>query len=219
MPRNQPNANIADPSFGDPTAARRVSHLADRGLFLKKFLDKGTTISAAVPSSRALVKGVLKPIDFSKPSTIIELGAGTGAVTEEILERLRPHHRFAAVENDHDFCEVLRRRFPEVNILETDATRIREPLAHIGLHKVDYVVSGLPTPNLPRKAAARMWQWLRQSLAPDGLFLQITVAPLIYRGFYERLFESVEYRMVWWNIPPGGVYVCKRPRATLTERD
>ena len=156
MPRNQPNANVADPTYGDPAAARRMPHLSDRGLFLKKFLDKGTGISAAVPSSRALSRGVIKPIDFSKPSTIVELGAGTGAVTAEIIERLQPHHRFAAVENDHDFCEVLRRRFPEVNILETDATRIREPLAHLGLHKIDYVVSGLPTPNLPRRAIVRI---------------------------------------------------------------
>jgi len=219
VPRNQQNANVADPAYGDPTTSRRLPHLSDRGLFLKKFLDKGTTISAAVPSSRALCRGVIKPIDFSKPSTIVELGAGTGAVTAEIIERLRPHHRFAAVENDHEFCEVLRRRFPEVNILETDATRIREPLAHLGLHKVDYVVSGLPTPNLPRRAMVRLWQWMQQSLAPDGMFLQITVAPLIFRGFYERLFETVNYRMVWWNIPPGGVYICRRPRATLFERD
>ena len=80
MPRNQPNANVADPAYGDPTAARRMSHLSDRGLFLKKFLDKGTTISAAVPSSRALARGVLKPIDFSRPSTIVELGAGTAGL-------------------------------------------------------------------------------------------------------------------------------------------
>jgi phospholipid N-methyltransferase len=44
------------------------------------------------------------------------------------------------------------------------------------------------------------------------MFVQITVAPLVYRGFYDRLFESVRYRMVWRNVPPGGVYYCSRPR-------
>ena len=218
MPRNQSNAKVADPVFGDPTVARRMPRLADRGLFLKKFLEKGTGISAAVPSSKALCRAVIRPIDFSKPSTIVELGAGTGPVTEEILERLRPHHRFAAVEFDPDFCDVMRRRFPEVNVIEGDASRVREPLAALGIHKVDYVVSGLPTPNLPRRASARLWSWLREALNPGGAFLQITVAPLLYRPFYDRLFENVEYRMVWWNMPPGGVYICRNPRERIGSR-
>ena len=87
-----------------------------------------------------------------------------------------------------------------------------------GIHKVDYVVSGLPTPNLPRRASARLWSWLREALNPGGAFLQITVAPLLYRPFYDRLFENVEYRMVWWNMPPGGVYICRNPRASIGSR-
>jgi phosphatidylethanolamine/phosphatidyl-N-methylethanolamine N-methyltransferase len=209
---------VAEPVFGDPTLARRAPLLSDRALFLKKFLAKGKTISSAVPSSRALVSGVLRNVDFSHPSTIVELGAGVGPVTEQILERIQPHHRFAAVENDHEFCEVLRRRFPEATVLETDASRVSEPLANIGIHKVDYVISGLPTPNLPRRSTIKLMRWLRESLAPNGLFIQITVAPLLYRGFYDRLFKEVEYRMVWWNVPPGGVYCCSAPRRIKSSR-
>src|SRR6185369_10439499 len=119
VPRNQSNVNAVEPTFGDPTVAQRARFLSDRPLFFKKFLAKGTAISSAVPSSRALVSGVLRNVDFAPPSTIVELGAGVGPVTEQILERLQPHHRFVAVENDHDFCEVLRRRFPDASVLET----------------------------------------------------------------------------------------------------
>jgi phosphatidylethanolamine/phosphatidyl-N-methylethanolamine N-methyltransferase len=162
-----------------------------------------------------MVARVLDYVDFSRPATIVELGAGTGPVTEQIVELLRPHHRFVAVENDPDFCEVLRRRFPDTTLLQMDATRIAEPLAGLGIHKVDYVISGLPTPNLPRRAMVRLWRWLRKSLAPNGCFIQITVAPMLYRSFYNRLFDTVRYRMVWLNVPPGGVYRCGRPRARL----
>jgi hypothetical protein len=35
---------------------------------------------------------------------------------------------------------------------------------------------------------------------------------VIYTGFYRRLFEQLEFRMVWLNAPPGGVYRCAHPR-------
>ncbi len=198
----------------DATALpQRAERLADRGLFFKKFLLKGRGISAPMPSGRALVAGLLREVDFTRPATIIELGAGTGPVTEAVLERIRPHHRFLAVENDPDFCAVLRRRFPELTLLETDATRIAAPLQGMGVRQVDVVISGLPTPNLPHRAKLRLLRWLRSALAPDGLFVQLTIVPLLYRRFYQRLFESVEHRTIWFNLPPGGVYVCRRPRA------
>lgn len=208
----QRNAEVAAAPRTETAFTQRAERLADRGLFLKKFLAKGRGISAATPSSRALVAGMLREVDFSRPATIIELGAGTGPVTEALLDRIRPHHRFVAVENDPDFCTVLRRRFPELTLLEADATRITAPLQGMGVRQVDVVISGLPTPNLPHRAKLRLLRWLRTCLAPDGVFVQLTIVPLFYRGFYERLFESVEHRIVWLNLPPGGVYVCRRPR-------
>ena len=212
MPTNASQTDVADRIVAETPLETPLTRIADRALFLRKFLAKGRVISSAVPSSRALVNGVLRAVDFSRPCTILELGAGTGPITDEVLTRLRPHQRFVAVENDGDFCDVLRRRFPQLTLLECDATRLAGPLAAQGIHRVDYVLSGLPTPSLPRRGAVRLWRWLRESLAPNGRFIQITVAPLVFRGFYDRLFEQVEYQMVWANVPPGGVYVCSRPR-------
>jgi len=213
--RHQSQAHVAEAALDQSLIRQRKARPADFGLFLPKFLAKGRTISSAVPSSRSLVEGVLKLVDFGRPSTIVELGAGTGPVTEQIVERLGPQHRFGAGENDADFCAILRRRFPETALLEMDATLVAEPLARMGIHKVDYVLSGLPTPSLPRRSQINLWRWLRSALGPNGLFIQITVAPLFFKPFYDRLFERVEYRMVWRNVPPGGVYYCSRPRQVL----
>jgi phospholipid N-methyltransferase len=209
------NANVAEPALVESTLASRAARLSDVSLFFSKFVAKGRTISSAVPSSRAMVAGVLDHVDFSRPGTIVELGAGTGPVTEQIVEQLRPHHRFVAVENDADFCDVLRRRFPETTLLQTDASRVADPLSKLGIHKVDYVISGLPTPNLPARAKVRLWRWLFESLSPNGVFIQITVVPMIYRGFYQRIFRDVDYNMIWLNVPPGGVYRCSSPRRHL----
>lgn len=162
---------------------------------------------------------MLSYIDFDRPGTIVEIGAGTGAVTEHIVDRLRPHHRFVAVDNDPDFVNVLRRRFPDQTVLLADASRLAEPLSHFGITHVRYVISCIPTPALPRRAILRLTRWVAQALAPDGLYVQLTLAPLIYRRFYRRMFERVAYAMVWKNVPPGGVYVCGSPRGTMSRRD
>lgn len=217
MTRNTSDAGAVETAMADPTITPDKACIADLVLFFQKFLSKGLTISSAVPSSPSMVATILKHIDFDRPGTIVELGAGTGPITVEILERLRPHHRFVMVENDPDFCEILRRRFPNTPLIQADASNLAEPLARMGIKKVDYVVSGLPTPNMPTRSAIRLWQWLQEALTPSGLFIQITNAPLLYRKFYRRLFESAEHQMVLLNIPPGGVYRCARPRPHLSK--
>ncbi len=206
---------VAEQTLAKTAAESGKAKASDFSLFFRKFLDKGRGISSAVPSSRSMVEGVLSPIDFDRPATIIELGAGTGPITEMVNGLLRPHHRFVAVENDADFCRILERRFPDTPLIQADASRVAEPLRKLGIEKVDYVLSGLPSPNLPARAQVRLWRWLHQALNPGGLFIQITVAPLVYRGFYKRLFESVDYSMIWMNVPPGGVYYCSKPRRHL----
>lgn len=208
-------SRVAEQVLADSTAGSRKAQASDFSLFFRKFIHQGRGISSAVPSSRSMVDGVLAQIDFDRPATIVELGAGTGPITDVLNGLLRSHHRFVAVERDPDFCRVLRRRFPDTPLIEADASRVAEPLRKLGIEKVDYVLSGLPTPNLPPRTLVRLWRWLQRSLAPDGLFIQITVAPMLYRAFYQRLFESVDYSMVWMNVPPGGVYSCSTPRQHL----
>lgn len=210
MSRHPSTVEATESDISQPSAA------GDYAIFLRKFLEKGRTISSAVPSSRTMALKMLEEIDFSRPGVILELGAGTGAVTERIVERLRPHHRFVAVENDPDFVEILRRRFPTQMILQADATRLTEPLASFGVHRVKYVVSCLPTPALSKRGIVRLARWAGRSMDGDGAFLQLTVVPLLYRRFYRRLFAQVNFRMVWRNIPPGGVYCCRGPRVRVS---
>ncbi len=215
MAGDSSDSSVAEQVLASSATAAGKAQASDFSLFFRKFLHKGRGISSAVPSSRSMVESVLSRIDFDRPATIVELGAGTGPITDVVNGLLRPHHRFVAIEQDADFCEILRRRFPETPLIQADASCVGEPLRKLGIEKVDYVLSGLPTPNLPPRAQVRLWRWLQEALTPDGLFIQITVAPLVYRGFYHRLFEDVQYKMVWMNVPPGGVYWCSAPRKHL----
>src|SRR4051794_4595277 len=50
----------------------------------------------------------------SQGRRILEVGPGTGAVTVQIIDGMRPDDRFVMVERNEQFVEHLKRRFPEL---------------------------------------------------------------------------------------------------------
>ena len=60
---------------------------------------------------------------------MIELGPGTGPITEALVEHGVNPSRLVLVEFNPTFCQLLRQRFPEATVVQADAYRLRESLA------------------------------------------------------------------------------------------
>ena len=191
---------------------RQNSQIKSNLLFLRKFLRHGTKIASVWPSSRALARATIKEVDWEKAKVIVELGAGTGAITEEAVVRLRPHTKFLAIERDADFVGILQKRFSDlanVEIIHADVRDIDAILRERGVTKVDYFLSGLPTPSLPPAVRRRMFAGVRKYMSPHGVYSNITEIPLLHRRHYKGWFADVEFQFVPVNVPPGGVYHCR----------
>lgn len=181
---------------------------------VRKFLKHGTTIASFSPSSRFLSRAVVHGIDFDSAKVVVELGAGTGPITHELMKRVNPNTRCVIVEQDPDFCARLRQKFPAADIVEGDAARIDEILHRRGIHQVDHVLSGLPLPSFPAALRDAIIASSTKWLSPLGTFRQLTNMPWIYRGMYREYFHAVSFKLVPLNLPPGGVYVCSGFRGT-----
>jgi phosphatidylethanolamine/phosphatidyl-N-methylethanolamine N-methyltransferase len=186
-------------------------------LFLQKFFRHGTRIASVWPSSRFMARASIRHANFSSARCVVELGAGTGPITSEIVKRLNGQTRFLALERDPDFVEVLTNRFPaspRVQILQADVGYLDAILHDNGIapHGVDCFVSGLGTPSLPEAVRKAMFSAVRKYLRPDGFFSNITEFPLYYLNFYKSVFEHVSFQFVALNMPPGGVYHCRNMR-------
>lgn len=182
--------------------------MTHRLLFLRKFLAHRTRIGAVWPSSRwvarAMTAGLL-PGD-----RVVELGAGTGAVTAEIW--LHAPGRVLAIERDPDFCELLGRRFPSLEVVRGDAVELARILAARGLPRADHILCGLPLPWVPAPERWRLLDAARRALVPGGTFRQLTYMPWLHARWYRQYFGRVRCRLVIANLPPCGVYVCETPR-------
>jgi phospholipid N-methyltransferase len=190
---------------------RPKSSKPDWLLMLGKFFRHGKTIASFVPSSRFLSKKLIKGIDWDKSQCIVELGAGTGPVTRQLVRRAKPHTKLVVIEQDPDFCRRLRDKFPNrpnLEIVEGDACKLDKILADRGIKACDHVLSGLPLPSFPAPLREAIMAASHKVLPPHGEFRQLTNMPWIYFRMYKNYFNNVRFSLVPLNLPPAGVYFC-----------
>lgn len=201
-----------------PTPPAGAPRGPDWWLMMRAFLQQGRKIASFAPSSRFMARKVIDGINWDTARCVVELGAGTGPITAETVKRLKPHTRLVVIELDPTLCSRLKARFPNypnVEVIQGDATKFDQLLAERGITKVDHVLSGLPLPSFPEELRNAVLQTSARTLSESGTFRQLTVMPLIYYKLYCRYFDDVRFRFVPWNLPPGGVYVCRgfRPKS------
>jgi phospholipid N-methyltransferase len=183
--------------------------MSDLWLVLRKFLTNAKTVATVAPSSRTLSRATLRGIDWANTKAVVELGAGTGPITAELVKAAPPHVLVVVNEFLSDFCAALRQKFPGLDVAEGDARRLADALAGRGISQVDYVLSGLPLTHFAPADRDAVIDQCGRLLGPTGEFRQLTTAPWLYRRLYRRYFREVSFRLVVWNLPPGGVYYCR----------
>jgi phospholipid N-methyltransferase len=196
-----------------PISQDKLSPRPGRGpdwwLMLRKFVSHGTAIASFSPSSRFLARSMLRGIDWPKARCVVELGAGTGPITKELVRAAGPETRLVIVERDPDFCRLLRDKFPLLDIVEGDACRLDAILAERGIANADHIISGLPLPSFPPQLRDSIIQMSARVLGPQGEFRQVTNMPWVYQKLYRTYFRDVSFKLVPLNLPPGGVYFCR----------
>ena len=99
------------------------------------WLEKPLTVGAVAPSGKALARIMAGYIDPAAESPVVELGPGTGPVTEALVERGIDPARLILVEFDPQFCALLRERYPAATVVQGDAYSLRQTLAEVCAHK------------------------------------------------------------------------------------
>jgi phosphatidylethanolamine/phosphatidyl-N-methylethanolamine N-methyltransferase len=192
----------------------------DAGMFFARFLRHPWRVGAVVPSSAALAARAVAPLPGTGEPIVVELGAGTGAFTAAIEERLAGRGYHLAIEVDAAFAAVLRRRHPRVDVVVADAARLPQLLALRGLAGADVVVSGLPWVAFGPARGVRTLAAVVSTMTPQAAlttfaYVHARWAPPARRLHAElaRTFEELVLgRTVWANLPPAFVYHARRPR-------
>ncbi|MBL8662159.1 MAG: methyltransferase domain-containing protein [Candidatus Odyssella sp.] len=190
----------------------RTSHggPADVLRFLRSFVTAPMRTGAQWPSGKALSRAMAAPVDLAVPGPIVELGPGTGVVTEALLARGVPPERLTMIEFSPQFAKLLSQRYPNVRLVQGDAYALAEHVRKLGLAPPAAVVSSLPLLTQPPAKRLELLRTALRIMNPEGVFVQFTYfrdSPIPVEG--TGIDTSVSPR-IWMNIWPALVYSYRR---------
>ena len=180
-------------------------------LFFRRWLQNPLQMGSIVPSSPILGKLIAKHIEKGSEAAVLELGAGTGAVTHSLIRSGIAPRRIVLVEIVPEMAEHLELTFPETKVLQSDAFNLpADKLNHIAAD-IGTVICGIPLVLLPEKKQRQFIDQV-EAVAPGKGFLLYTyciTSPLPYRTL-----KLEAERLAWTplNFPPASVWHY-RPRA------
>ncbi|MHB8580837.1 MAG: class I SAM-dependent methyltransferase [Ignavibacteriaceae bacterium] len=189
--------------------------------FLNQSVRHFKEIGSIAPDSSTCINSLVNSIPFDSAELILEYGAGSGAVTGEILKRKVPESTFISFEKNQSFYNLLQKNVKGKNvfIVNEDVFNSRNILLlRFGLQggSVDCIISTLPWSSL------KFEELLRKEVLPllkeGGIFIQYMHTLSILKGIMlrpilKKYFNQINLKFVFFNIPPALVYTCQGPCA------
>ncbi len=203
-------------------------------LFFKQFLKLRNEIGAFFPSSEIIGKKITKYInhEIKKPIRVLEVGPGTGSITEFIIKKMDKDDELILVEMNSDFCALLTRKSiewkkkghsPKITIKEMSIFDFQDT------QKFDFIICALPINNFPVEFVENLMNLFSKLISLDGIFSYYeykffrtwgkTIAPLksirtrmkeLSHFFDSRLFRNkLSTDHVWKNLPPADIHHLK----------
>ncbi|REK17987.1 MAG: methyltransferase domain-containing protein [Planctomycetota bacterium] len=211
--------------------------LRNHRLFWRQFRQEFQTTGAIAPSGRYLGRALARFVGASDGAQrVLEVGPGTGAVTEQIVRRLGPHDDFDLVELNEAFVRRLEERFASEPRFSAVAARTR--VLHERLESLpaevpyDVIVSGLPLNNFAVSEVEQIMQTFARLLRPGGVlsffqYVAVRRAKSLVsnsaerdrlRGIARALDEvlhphEIQRDCVLPNLPPAWVHHVRLPGA------
>jgi phosphatidylethanolamine/phosphatidyl-N-methylethanolamine N-methyltransferase len=214
------------PTHNSSPTTGSLTRLAYR-LFLRESFRKIRVTASVLPSSRFLTTAMLDQVDFRTARNLVELGAGTGVITQEILRRMTPDSRLFALEINRNFVRHLRASCKDsrLKVLHVDASDLLNQLAAYSVGAIDVVISSLGLTGMSSEHRTRIVKQAEACLAPAGIMTQFQYVPSLalvpdlpnrqLRRFQEgeflrKYFPIVSVKPVFLNLPPALVFTCRK---------
>lgn len=142
-------------------------------LFWREFRRTFHSTGAVLPSGRPLCRALARfTAGDGRPRRILEVGPGTGVVTDQIIQRMGASDTLELVELNDRFVAALDARLGSEDRWRRVADRVR--IHHLPIeqlqaeHKYDAIVSGLPLNNFDVDFVRTVLAHLERLAAPGG---------------------------------------------------
>ncbi len=191
-------------SFSDPDLRTFCRSLHTSAAFIREWMRSPRTMGMVCPSGASLAQAMAAGIPPGLNGLVVELGAGTGTVTQQLLRAgIDPCH-LLVIEKAPGMAQLLQQRFPQLNIVQGDATRLCELLPPA--RRADCIISSLPLISLGKTVRDAIILAMYESLREGGILVQYTYSWSSSNPSLMNKFQLMDSRLIWDNVPPARVF-------------
>lgn len=183
-------------------------HLEHLLYFFKDLKQTG----AIAPSSKFLAKDLVFHLkkrlldDNCPPLKILEIGAGTGPLTKQIVKLLRPQDQLDIVEIHKKFYQIVKKKYQckNIQVHHADILKFQPPCNY------NFIFSSLPYENMPKDISREIWEKKLNLCSIDAYISYFKYVK--FRDFKNDFEEQVvkkygrNKKFVLLNLPPAKVY-------------
>jgi phosphatidylethanolamine/phosphatidyl-N-methylethanolamine N-methyltransferase len=181
--------------------------------FLKGWIRKPVEVGSVVPTGKATARAMAGAVPKSGSLPVLELGPGTGVITQALLERGIAASDIVGIEYSRDFHNYLIDRFPGVNFIHGDAFQADKLLAGTPWKKFRAVIGAIPLLNFPRHKRTALIEAYLELMDPGGPFIQITYGPRPPAPGKKGSYSVEASDWIMKNVPPARIFVYRRENA------
>ena len=177
----------------------------EQGIFILEFIRSPKTVGAICPCSKKLAYNVAEYVTFAKNEFVLEIGAGTGCITESLLSKGIHPSNLILIERSAALVAHLKNKFPNLTIIKGDAADLIDILPQTAKSNVGCIVSSIPMLSLPKDTVKAVINQIRSVLGNRGLFIQYTYGVNKKTLPFCDGFKASLTKIVWFNIPPARI--------------
>lgn len=164
-------------------------------------------VGALLPTSSITARRMADVVDPTSGLLVLELGAGTGVITKAILQRGVQPDNLVSIEYAPHFYELLRRRFPDVDVRNGDVFELDTVLGERRGQTFDCVISAVPMLSFPLENRIALMKDLLSRIPRGRPVVQITHGPMSPLPAMPELYSIAHFDFVVRNIPPAQLWL------------
>ena len=176
--------------------------------FIKESLKSIKEVGAVLPSSKFVVSKMIESINFKRDNLILELGPGTGVITNQILKKMTIHSRLICFETNESFQKELKQKFDgKITLINDSAENMKLHLNKLKITKVDYIICSIPLVTLPKKQTNNILLTSSEILGKNKKFVQLQHSKMMDKRL-KKYFNQIDIKFTPKNYIPAFIYTC-----------
>ena len=188
-------------------AQRTRSPFAEGVGFLRAWLNGPQTVGSVWPTGAPMARRMASVIDVKSGLPVLEIGPGTGTITNAILDTGIAADKVFAVEYSQDFVDRLRVKFPAIHVIQGDAFNLTQTLGDNNQAKFDCAISALPLLNFPPEMRIAFVEDVLTRIPNGRPLIQFSYGPKAPVAAKSGSFTLERYDFVLRNIPPAQLWI------------